>query len=248
MSTSFKDVINFSEQGSTEWTVGGILKITGTETVTGAINLGGTVTFTTGGTITNNGTLTNSTKGSVTQNGAITFSTKCTITNNAALTNSTKGSVNQNGNITFAATCTETHSGSMTVAGTETLTGAFVQSGSASRIKYLVTAKTTGSTSKVLPAGGLCLLSSTKTAATFTLSTNVGVGTELTIYCTQASATGKIRVKVGTSGTRTFDGTNYIYDFLKSNTYVKIILGTTARWYELIRSVADGTSIASTST
>ena len=106
----------------------------------------------------------------------------------------------------------------------------------------------TATTGSAMAANGMSVISATKTAKTFTLGTPVA-GMKKKIVCTNATATGKISVNMGSSD-RTFDGTNWVYDFLKGSdaipTIVHLICLTTGRWIETYRSVADGTTLAST--
>lgn len=123
------------------------------------------------------------------------------------------------------------------VAGTLDMSGA-------TKVLDQVEVLSTGSTAAaMLPSGVSIIKSSGGKADSFTLATNVGA--VKMILCTAASATGFVHVKLGTG--ITFDGTNTGYKFKKANTAVIIAAATTNRWYEVYRSVADGTALTSTS-
>jgi hypothetical protein len=132
----------------------------------------------------------------------------------------------------------------------EFLSGAVIDIQGGVKMQYPVERLTTATTGSAMARNGMTVLKSTKTAKTFTMATPV-IGEHKWIACVNASTTGKITVKSGSSG-RTFDGTNWILDFKKGSdavpTIVHLVAETTARWIEVYRSVADGTSISSTST
>lgn len=141
------------------------------------------------------------------------------------------------------------HSGEESFSGAMTI-NANINIGTSGRIKYSENALTTATTESAIPHGGFITLSSTKTVKTFTLYGST-IGTELTFHCLNATATGYIQVSVASSAgatARTFDGTNYLYKFLKAGESVKIMLMSTGKWFEIGRSVASGTALDSTST
>ena len=108
----------------------------------------------------------------------------------------------------------------------------------------------TATTGGALQRDGVSVIKSTRTADAFTLAAPLAAGVSKTIVCSGASATGFITVTCGTG--QTFDGTNYIYKFLKASltapSVVQLVASATNRWYEVYRTYADGTALASTST
>jgi hypothetical protein len=124
--------------------------------------------------------------------------------------------------------------------------GGEVELESGAALREPVTAITTASASTTIEAYGLVTLKSTATAKTVSVNAPSG-GERLSLHCLNASSTGYIGVNVGSTG-RTFDGTNYIYQFKKAGEHVEIIAASTTRWIEISRSVANGTALTSTST
>lgn len=144
---------------------------------------------------------------------------------------------------------TRTNAGTVTHSGSNTF-NSNVFLGAAGIIKNTAVAYTTASTGTAITPGSFITVSSTKTVKNLTLY-GTTVGTELTLHCLNASATGYVQVSVASSAgatARTFDGTNYLYRFKKAGESVKILLASTARWFEVGRSVASGTALDSTST
>lgn len=144
---------------------------------------------------------------------------------------------------------TVSHSGSNTFSSSVALNGA-VTVGSSGTLKVSARALTTATTGTALPQVRLITVSSTKTVKSFT-AYGTTVGTEMTIHCKNASATGYIQVSVDSSagaGSRTFDGTNYLYQFKKAGESIRIQLVSTGRWFEIGRTVSNGTALNSTTT
>jgi hypothetical protein len=167
-----------------------------------------------------------------------------TLTINGTLVNGTGGTLTNNGTLTSATGGTLAVNGAMTMGAESSLD--ITTGGKISKASAVFTTASTGS----IPVGSVVEVKSTGgTSIAFSLSGTPEIGDSLTVLCTAATATGFVSINVGGgSTTLTFDGTNNVYKCLKSEVGFKIEMVSTGRWMETYRSVADGTSLGSTST
>ena len=127
----------------------------------------------------------------------------------------------------------------------EVESGGIIDFESGAKMKMAVDVFTTASTG-TLQAQGMSVFSSTKTADSLSMAAPVA-GMFKWLYCSNATATGYVAVNVGGTG-RTYDGSNYIYQFKAANTWVALVCQSTSRWREVYRSSTESTSINDTST
>jgi hypothetical protein len=155
-----------------------------------------------------------------------------TITNSGTFTNS--GTLANSGTLSNSATIANS-------------SGALITFAANSSFKFTADAMTTASTA-TMKVRGFTTVKSTKTSKTITLPTTaMAIGETKYIFCTNATATGFVRVKAGSTAV-TFDGANYCYKFLKSGHGVGFMKVSATRLMEIARTVADGTAIGSTTT
>lgn len=132
----------------------------------------------------------------------------------------------------------------------EVESGGILDINAGGQVRHYVEVLSTASTGAALSPFGVSIVKSTKTDDSFTLATPAAAGVMKTIICIGGSATGSVRVNCS-SGAK-FDGTNWIWDFKKGSVTapetVQVVASATNRWYEIYRSSADGTAIASTDT
>lgn len=164
------------------------------------------------------------------------------LKNYGTITNGTGATFTNNG--TFSNPSGYTISNAGTIANSS---GSLITFAANSSLRFTPDAMTTASTAN-MKVRGFTTVKSTKTAKTITLpTTSMAIGDVKYIFCTNATATGFVRVKAGSTAC-TFDGANYCYKFLKSGHGVGFMKVSATRLMEIARTVADGTAIGSTTT
>ena len=125
--------------------------------------------------------------------------------------------------------------------------GGKIQIASGGSLEAPTASISTATTSTTIPAYGLTVVKTTKTVKSVTLDAPAG-GERKVIYATNADDTGYFQVHSGTSNI-TFDGSNWILQFMKDDQSVILDALSTARWVLSYDSdTGSDTSINKTST